>query len=84
MARSFGRDHEDINVGRRLDELEMDVEAVAEGQVLALGQIRRYFGLINFRAHLVGHQHHNDVGALGCVGCVEHRQTLLGGFFARR
>ncbi len=84
MAGALRRDHEDVHVGGRLDEFEMDIEAVAEGQVLALGEMRRDLGLVNLGAHLVGHQHHDHVGALGGFGGIEYRQALLGGLLARR
>ena len=32
MAGALGRDHEDVHVGAGLDQLEMNVEAVREGE----------------------------------------------------
>ena len=84
MTGALGRYHEDVDVGGGLDEFEMDVEAVAEGQVLALAEMRRNLGLVNLGAHLVGHQYHDYVGLLCGFGGVEHREALSGGLLARR
>ena len=70
--------------GRGLDELEMDVEAVPEGQVLARREMRGDFRLVDVASHLVRHQHHHDVGAARGLGGFENRQALLGGFLPRR
>ena len=40
MARALRCDHADGDVGRRLDQIEVDVQAVAEEQCIALFQIR--------------------------------------------
>src|SRR6185437_11819227 len=83
MAGALGRDHKNVDAGGGLDELEMDVEAVAEGQILARRELGGDFGLVNFGAHLVRHQHHHDVGAARGLGGLENRQTLLGGLLPR-
>jgi hypothetical protein len=36
VARALGRDHDHVDVGARLDQAEMDVEAVGEGERRAL------------------------------------------------
>ena len=50
MAGAFGRDHEDVDVRGRLDEFEMDIEAVAEGEIFALGQMRRDLVFVDIAA----------------------------------
>jgi hypothetical protein len=84
MARALGRDHEDVHIGRRRDELEMNVEAVAEGEVVALAQRGRNLFLVDVGAGLIGHQHHDHVGLPGGLGGVEHRKSLFGGLLTRR
>src|SRR5262245_12144170 len=76
--------HEHVDVGRRHHLLEVDVEAVAEGQVLAGGQPGRDLLLVDLGALLVGHQHHDDVGLLGGGGRVDHPQALGLRLAARR
>jgi hypothetical protein len=83
VAGALGRDHEDVHVGRRLNEFEMDIEAVAEGEVLALGEPRLDLLVVDLGAHLVRHEHHDDVGLAGSLGGVENRQPLLDRLVAR-
>ena len=58
----FGRDHEHVEVGPRLDQAEMDVEAVGEGERRALAQpVVQVFG-IKLGLQLVGGSDHHHVG----------------------
>ena len=74
MAGGLGRDHRHIDVGRRIDLPEVNVEAVREHQRLAGGQMRRDVALIQVALHVIGNQHHHDVGCLGGIGRRQHAQ----------
>ena len=54
MARSLGRDHGNIDVRRRRDLPEMNVEAVREHQRLAGGQVRRDVARVKIALHVIG------------------------------
>ena len=62
MAGALGRHHEHVEIGARLDQLEMDVEAMGEGQRRALLHMLGEVLGIELRLQLVGRQHHDDVG----------------------
>jgi hypothetical protein len=83
MARPLGRDHEDVDVLRRLDEAVVDREAVREGEVLArrhgLGHVAR----VDVGRDLVGHEHHHDVGLRGGPRRGQNLQPRLLGLGAR-
>ena len=68
VAGALGRDHDDVDVLGRLDAAEMDVEAVREGERLALGQVRLDALLVQLGLLFVVDEDHDDVGRLGCVG----------------
>src|SRR5437899_11794403 len=82
MTWAFGRDHEDVHVGRGLDEFEMDVEAVAEGEVFAFFQVRLDVFTIDVRGGFVRRQHHDDVRLARRFRGVEDWEALFAGFFA--
>ena len=54
MARALGGDHDHVDVLRRHDVLEVDVEAVAEAQRLAGLEVRGDLRLVDLPLHLVG------------------------------
>src|SRR2546425_863398 len=83
VARALGRHHEDVHAGGRDDLPVVDVEAVAEGQVLAGREPRRDLVLVDLGALLVGHEHHDDVGLARGGGGVDHAQPGLLGLRAR-
>ena len=62
VARSFGRDHRHVDIGRRLNEIKTDVEAVREEQALAGAQVRRDVGVVDALLLGVGEKDHDDVG----------------------
>src|SRR5579862_3688823 len=68
MAGGFGGDHRNIDIGRRFDEAEMDVEAVGEHQGFALGQVGRNVGGIEVALDVIGYEDHHHVGGLGGFG----------------
>src|SRR5437588_9739432 len=72
MARAFRSDHEDVNVRRRHDLPEVNVEAVAEGQIAVLLQIRGYVSPIDRSLDFVRSEHHHDVRALCRIGARHH------------
>ena len=72
VAGALGRDHRDVDVGRRVDQVEADVEAVGEEQALAGGEVRRDVGVVGPLLLGVGHEDHDDVGLGAGVGDREH------------
>ncbi len=70
--------HADGDVGRRLDQVEMDVEAVTEEQRVAVLQIGLDVVLEDLSLGGVGRQQHDDVGPLGHLGRCVHVEPLLG------
>ena len=72
----FGRDHQHVEIGARLDQVEMDVEAVGEHQRRAFLHVGRKFAAIDVGLQLVGRQHHHDVGPFGRAGDVHHLDSL--------
>ena len=55
-------DHRDVHGVRRLDGVEVYVEAVREHERLAGQQMGKHRLAIDLRLHVVGNQHHDDVG----------------------
>ena len=86
MAGALGSDHDDVHIGGRHDGLEVDVEAVGEGQGLALGHVGGHLLVVDVGAQLIGHQHHDDVAGLGSFFHFHHVEIgaglgELGGLF---
>ena len=75
MARALRRDHDHVDVLRRLDRLEVDGEAVGEEERLALLEIRLDVLLVNARDGDVGHGDENDVGFLHRLGGGQHLEA---------
>jgi hypothetical protein len=65
MAGPLGRDHDHVDGRRRLDQIEMDVEAMGEGDRGAVADIRRDLVAPDVGLQFVGRAHHHQVGALG-------------------
>ena len=68
MPRRLRGDHHDIEIGARHDLAIMNVEAMREREHGALLDVGLYLGFVSGRNVLVGHQHHDDVGALHRIG----------------
>ena len=83
MTGPFRSDHQHVEVGARLDQIEMDVEAVGEHQRCGLLHVGSKFVAIDVGLQFVGRQHHHDVGPFGGAGDVQHLDAfgfgLLGG-----
>ena len=83
MAGALGCDHDDIDIGARLDQAKVDVEAMRKGEGRTGLQIGvQVFG-IDGGLMLIGRQDHQDVGPLGRFLVAQHLETgtfrLLGG-----
>ena len=78
MAGALGRDHQHVQIGARLDQLEMDVEAMGEQQRRALLHVVRQFVLVDVGLQFVGRHHHHHIGPFGGVGDAHHLEA--GGF----
>ena len=83
VARAFRRDHADVEIGARLDQVEVDVEAVREHQRRALLHVGLKVVLVDVALQLVGRQHHDDVGPLGRLGDFHHLEAGALGLLGR-
>ena len=75
---ALGRDHDDIDVLRRLDQAEMDAEAVAEEErTCPCVRFGRDVLLVDAGLLHVGQADHDDVGAAHGLGGVENLEAVL-------
>src|SRR5262245_49578449 len=84
MTGAFRRDHKHVDVRRRNDLLEVNREAVGDGQVFAGFELRLDLAFIDARSQFVRRQHHHDVAALGGVRYRQNLQPRRLGFGDRR
>ena len=77
MAGALRRDHQHVEIGARLDQVEMDVEAVGEHQRRAVLHVGDEVVAIDVGLQFVRRQHHDDVGPFGRLGDL-HDLDLLG------
>ena len=77
VARALGRDHADVEVGARLDQIEVHVEAVREHQRRPVLHVVAQLLLVDVGLQLVRRQHHHDVGPLGGLGHLHDLELLL-------
>ena len=75
MAGALGGSHEHVHALGRHDLLIADVEAVGEGQGIALHQVGLDVPLVDVGLDLVVDEHHHDVAPLGGVGHGHHLQA---------
>ncbi len=68
VARALRRDHDDVERRLRLDQAEMDVEAVGEGDCCAVTDVAGDLGLVDVGLQFVRGRHHHEVGPLGGFG----------------
>ncbi len=64
VAGALRGDHDHVDVGRRDDLVEVDVEAVRPRERLARGHRLVDLRVVDVRGQLVGDEHHHDVGLL--------------------
>src|SRR5262249_47809725 len=70
VAGSLGRDHHHVEIGARLDQVEMDVEAVREHERRTLLHVVGEVLAIDVGLQLVGREHHHHVRPFGGGGDV--------------
>ena len=75
------RHHADVEVGARLDQREVHIEAVREEQRRALLHVGSEVVRVDVGLQLVRRQHHNDVGPLGGVRHLHDLELLALGLF---
>ena len=76
VAGALGGDHEHVDAGGRGDVAEADVEAVAEDQGVAGGDVGLDLLGVQLPLDVVGGEDHDDVGLLHRLGGGEHAQAL--------
>ena len=77
MPRTLGRDHNDVHVGLGLDEREVDVEAMTEGQGRPSLKVRLDGFPVDRRLKLVRGEHHHHIGIGDRVRHLGNDQTCL-------
>ena len=70
MAWAFRRDHEHVDVGARLDQVEMDVQAMRERQRGAGAHVGSQMLAVQVALAFIGGQHHHHIGPFGGGGRV--------------
>ncbi len=76
MAGTLGRDHDDVNVVRRLNGFEVDAEAVRDAQHFAGMKVGLDLRLVEFALGLVGREDLDPVGALGSFVGRDHDHAI--------
>jgi len=84
VARTLGRDHDDVHILARLDQAEMDVQAMGKGQRRAGAQIGVDVVGVDGGLMLVGGQDHEDIGPGGGFGVRQHLEPCAFGLLGRR
>src|SRR3954451_20975944 len=74
MAGSFRGNHRNINVRRRLDFVEMDVETVGEHQGLAGRKTRSNIVPVNLALQMVRKKDHDEICCLRCLTYAQNAQ----------
>ena len=77
VARALRRDHEDVEVGTRFDQLEVDVETVRERQRRTFFEVGGQVIAVQRGLSFVRRQHHDDIGPGGCVCRAEYLETFV-------
>jgi len=68
MARALRRDHEHVHVGARLDQTEMHVQAMGEGQRGAFAHVVLQMVVVKIGLTFVRGQDHDEIRPLGRFG----------------
>src|SRR5215831_13337893 len=76
VARPLGGDHQHIDVGARLDEVEMHVEAVGEQERSAVLQVGAQVVAVDVALQFVRREHHDHVGPFGGLRHLEDLELL--------
>ena len=76
MAGALRRDHQHVEVGARLDQVEMHVEAVREHQRRAVLHVGVQVIAVDVGLQFVRRQHHHHVGPFGGVGDFHHLELF--------
>ncbi len=76
VTRSLRSDHGDIDIGRRNDLLEMDVETVSEHEHIARFQVGLDLFFIDLSLEFIRRKDHDDISLLCCFGCRKNSQSL--------
>jgi hypothetical protein len=79
VARPLRRDHHDVEIGARFDQVEMHVEAVRKHQRRAVFHVGDEMIAIDVGLQFVGREHHHHVGPLGGLGDFHHLELLAFG-----
>ena len=83
VAGALRRDHQHVEIGARVEQVEVHVEAVGEHQRRALLHVVVQVLAVDVALQFVGGQHHHEVGPFGGLGDFHHLEAgglgLLGG-----
>ena len=77
VTRALRSNHDNVNVSRRNDLLEVDVEAVRESQYVARLQVRSDNVLVDVSLLLIRSQHHDDVACCCCLSRSHNLQAVV-------
>jgi hypothetical protein len=75
MAGALRRDHQHVDVGARLEQVEMHVEAMREGDRGTRLHVGVQVVAVEVALQFVGRQHHHDIGPLGGIGDGHHLEA---------
>ena len=76
VSGSLGSDHCDVNICRRLDQTEMNVEAVSKHEHIAGLEVGLDVLLVHSCLLLIVDQDHDDVRHLSCLSSIVNRESL--------
>ena len=76
MTRALGRDHHHIEARTGLDQVEMDIEAMGEGNGRTVADLAVDLVLPDVGLQLVGRAHHHEIGRLGGLGDAQHAEAV--------
>jgi hypothetical protein len=77
MTGPLGRDHKDIEIGSRLDQIEVNVETMCEEQSGALLHFVFQMIVVDIGLKLVGRHHHQGIAPFCGLGNRHDRQSRL-------
>jgi len=76
VAGALRRDHDDVERSLRLDEAEVNVEAVCESDGCAVADVAGNIGLVDVGLQFVRRRHHQQVAPLGGFGNGHHLEAI--------